>query len=193
MRAADECHPLPDQLHPCSWFSWFCSDSILQPNLQPERSMRFTTPSIASAGESVFAFEKYSFPKPDVPTPLLFRHPPLRFDSIFSNGYRSCSFSYFPKSCDFGFLIRAPHAPASFEAGCLAERRVEIDLLELPWRRRERSNPKPGSLDARLELPSCFRVIGFAGRSPEKTCAVSLAAVSECKTLSRCFGVATPS
>jgi len=23
MRAADECHPLPDQLHPCSWFSWF--------------------------------------------------------------------------------------------------------------------------------------------------------------------------
>jgi hypothetical protein len=23
MRAADECHPLPDQLHPCSRFSWF--------------------------------------------------------------------------------------------------------------------------------------------------------------------------
>jgi len=26
MRAADDCHPLPDQLHPCSWFSWFCSN-----------------------------------------------------------------------------------------------------------------------------------------------------------------------
>jgi len=25
MRAADECHPLPDQLHPCSRFSWFSS------------------------------------------------------------------------------------------------------------------------------------------------------------------------
>jgi len=42
---------------------------------EPERSMRFTTPSIASAGESVFAFEKCSFPKPDVPTPLLFSSP----------------------------------------------------------------------------------------------------------------------
>jgi len=88
----------------------------------PERSMRFTTPSIASAGESVFAFENYSFPKPDVPSPLLFRHPPLRFDSIFSNGYRSCSVFYF----------RAPREPGPFGCGCSAERRVEIDLLKAP-------------------------------------------------------------
>jgi len=43
--------------------------------------MRFTTPSIASAGESVFAFEKYSFPKPELSSPLLFSSPAsaLRF------------------------------------------------------------------------------------------------------------------
>jgi len=32
MRAADECHPLPDQLHPCSRFSWFSSIRILRLN-----------------------------------------------------------------------------------------------------------------------------------------------------------------
>jgi len=42
---------------------------------EPERSMRFTTPSIASAEDSVFAFEKYSFPKPEILSPLLFSSP----------------------------------------------------------------------------------------------------------------------
>jgi len=49
-----------------------------RPQTEPRRSMRFTTPSIASAGDPVFAFEKYSFPKPGASSPLLFRHPPLR-------------------------------------------------------------------------------------------------------------------
>lgn len=30
MRAADECHPLPDQLHPCLRFSWFSSSFSFQ-------------------------------------------------------------------------------------------------------------------------------------------------------------------
>jgi hypothetical protein len=43
--------------------------------------MRFTTPSIASAGESFFALEKCSFPKPEFPSLLLVSSPAsaLRF------------------------------------------------------------------------------------------------------------------
>jgi len=37
--------------------------------------MRFTTPSIASAGDPVFAREKCSFPRPGVPSLLSLRHP----------------------------------------------------------------------------------------------------------------------
>jgi len=171
MRAADECHPLPDQLHPCSWFSWFCSlvndfglaTNLLKPS-QPRRSMRFTTPSIASAEKPVFGSEKYSFPKPWFPSPLLFRHPPLRFDSIFSNGYRSCSFG-------------APKERESFNSRFSAERRVEIGLLMAPVK-------ETRTLQSEIRFPRCearasepFSSHRFCRRSPEKTCAISLAAV----------------
>jgi hypothetical protein len=75
MRAADECHPLPDQLHPCSSFFRFSAQSALRQFKEPKRSMRFTTPSIASAGDPVFAREKCSFPRPGVPSLLSLRHP----------------------------------------------------------------------------------------------------------------------
>lgn len=55
---------------------------------EPKRSMRFTTPSIASAGGSVFACEKYSFPQPDSPSLLLFRRPPPSLRSTFPSGCR---------------------------------------------------------------------------------------------------------
>jgi len=84
MRAADECHPLPDQLHPCSRFFRFSSIRALRLEPEPKRSMRFTTPSIASAGDPVFAISRSVRSRSlDVPSPLLFRHPPLRFAPFF--------------------------------------------------------------------------------------------------------------
>jgi len=131
---------------------------------EPERSMRFTTPSIASAEKPVFGSEKYSFPKPWFPSPLLFRHPPLRFDSIFSNGYRSCSFG-------------APKERESFNSRFSAERRVEIGLLMAPVK-------ETRTLQSEIRFPRCearafepFSSHRFCRRSPEKTCAISLAAV----------------
>jgi len=152
---------------------------------EPKRSMRFTTPSIASAGDSVFASEKYSFPKPDVPSLLLFRHPPLRRDSIFSNGYRSCCLVFQPNERQSG--------PGSFEWGAPAERRVEIGLFNAPVKetRTPQSEIRFPKCDARALEP--FSRVRFCRRSLEKTCAISLAAVFKCKTLAGCFEVATPS
>jgi hypothetical protein len=42
---------------------------------EPRRSMRFTTPSIASAGEPVFAIRELFVPEAWFPSLLLFRHP----------------------------------------------------------------------------------------------------------------------
>jgi len=132
---------------------------------EPRRSMRFTTPSIASAERPIFESEKYSFPKPWSLSPLLFRHPPLRFDSIFSNGYRSCSFG-------------APKERESFNARFSAERRTEIGLLMAPVK-------ETRTLQSEIRFPRCearalepFSSHRFCRRSPEKTCAISLAAVS---------------
>lgn len=160
---------------------------------EPRRSMRFTTPSIASAEKPVLCSEKYSFPKHWFPSPLPFRHPPLRFDSIFSNGYRSCSFG-------------APKERESFNSRFSAERRVEIVLLTAPVKETQ-------ALQSEIRFPRCearafepFSSHRFCRRSPEKTCAISLAAVSKrllsktpCPNLLRdlypsfSFGFATPS
>jgi len=143
---------------------------------EPRRSMRFTTPSIASAEKPVFGSEKYSFPKPWFPSPLLFRHPPLRFDSIFSNGYRSCSLFYF-RDLAISFLFRAPKERESFNTRFSAERRVEIGLLIAPVK-------ETRTLQSEIRFPRCearafepFSSHRFCRRSPEKTCAISLAAV----------------
>lgn len=64
MRAADECHPLPDQLHPCSPFFRFPRPSPCDAVRSRKDRCVFTTPSIASAGGPVFAREKCSFPRP---------------------------------------------------------------------------------------------------------------------------------
>jgi len=45
--------------------------------------MRFTTPSIASAGTPVFANREVFVPDAWSPSPLLFRHPPLSCASRF--------------------------------------------------------------------------------------------------------------
>jgi hypothetical protein len=55
MRAADNCHPLPDQLHPCSSFSRFPRTSPCDAVRSRKDRCVFTTPSIASAGGPVFA------------------------------------------------------------------------------------------------------------------------------------------
>lgn len=62
MRAADNCHPLPDQLHPCSSFSRFPRTSSCDAVRSREDRCVFTTPSIAFAGGPVFALENCSFP-----------------------------------------------------------------------------------------------------------------------------------
>jgi len=62
MRAADNCHPLPDQLHPCSSFPRFPRTSPCDAVRSREDRCVFTTPSIASAGGPVFTREKCSFP-----------------------------------------------------------------------------------------------------------------------------------
>jgi hypothetical protein len=174
MRAADECHPLPDQLHPCSWFSWFCSNTDLSIKIRSQedrcvsrrlrslqRGNRFLrSRSIRSRSLNSLRFS-------------CFRHPPLRFDSIFSNGYRSCSF-LFPRSCDLGF-------PKSCDFGSSAKKNVALSSHDFQLRegsrlfcsssrerRRERCNPKSGSRDPRLELSSQIQVIGFAADHPKK-------------------------
>lgn len=70
------------QIRACAQTLFFTQKS------EPKRSMRFTTPSIASAGGSVCACEKYSFPQPDSPSLLLFRRPPPSLRSTFSSGCR---------------------------------------------------------------------------------------------------------
>jgi hypothetical protein len=62
MRAADNCHPLPDQLHPCSSFFRFPRTSSCDVVRSRKDRCVFTTPSIASAGGPVFTREKCSFP-----------------------------------------------------------------------------------------------------------------------------------
>jgi len=62
MRAADNCHPLPDQLHPCSSFPRFPRTSPCDAVRSREDRCVFTTPSIAFAGGHVFAPENCSFP-----------------------------------------------------------------------------------------------------------------------------------
>lgn len=62
MRAADNCHPLPDQLHPCSSFPRFPRTSPCDAVRSREDRCVFTTPSIASAGGPVFTRENCSFP-----------------------------------------------------------------------------------------------------------------------------------
>jgi hypothetical protein len=62
MRAADNCHPLPDQLHPCSSFSRFPRPSPCDAVRSRKDRCVFTTPSIASAGGPVFTRENCSFP-----------------------------------------------------------------------------------------------------------------------------------
>jgi hypothetical protein len=44
--------------------------------------MRFTTPSIASAEKPIFANREVFVPDAWFPSPLLFRHPPLRCTSL---------------------------------------------------------------------------------------------------------------
>lgn len=63
MRAADNCHPLPDQLHPCSSFPRFPRTSPCDAVRSREDRCVFTTPSIASAGGPVFTPENCSFPR----------------------------------------------------------------------------------------------------------------------------------
>lgn len=62
MRAADNCHPLPDQLHPCSSFFRFPRTSPCDAVRSRKDRCVFTTPSIASAGGPVFTRENCSFP-----------------------------------------------------------------------------------------------------------------------------------
>lgn len=73
MRAADNCHPLPDQLHPCSSFSRFPRTSPCDAVRSRKDRCVFTTPSIASAGGPVFAHENCSFPWPGASSRLSFR------------------------------------------------------------------------------------------------------------------------
>lgn len=77
MRAADECHPLPDQLHPCSPFFRFPRTSPCDAVRSRKDRCVFTTPSIASAGGPVFAHENSSFPRPGSSSLLSFRRPLL--------------------------------------------------------------------------------------------------------------------
>lgn len=77
MRAADECHPLPDQLHPCSPFFRFPRTSPCDAVRSRKDRCVFTTPSIASAGGPVFAHENCSFPRPGSSSLLSFRRPLL--------------------------------------------------------------------------------------------------------------------
>jgi len=158
MRAAADCHPLPDQLHPCSWFSWFCSSPTLRLNSQPRRSMRFTTPSIASAGESVFAFEKYSFPKPEFPSHLLVSSPASALRFHFFEWLSKLLVSYASARRDPALSSRDFRLREGSRLFCSSSRE----------RRRERCNPKSGSGDGMLELSSLFRVIGFAADHSKK-------------------------
>jgi hypothetical protein len=162
MRAADECHPLPDQLHPCSWFSWFCSNPILRLNLQPRRSMRFTTPSIASAGESVFASEKYSFPKPEFPSRLLVSSPASALRFHFFGWLSSLFVFYFPRSCDLVFF-RTPNAPNSFELSPCGASLANQDVRLREGSRLFCSSSREGDANAAIRNQvsemrgSCFR------------------------------------
>jgi hypothetical protein len=100
MRAANECHPLPDQLHPCSWFSWFCSKLILRPvpfgnvilrsrfRSQEDRCVSRRLRSLRRGNRFLRSRRILSRSLNSLRFSC-FRHPPLRFDSIFSNGYRS--------------------------------------------------------------------------------------------------------
>lgn len=88
MRAADECHPLPDQLHPCSPFFRFPRPSPCDAVRSRKDRCVFTTPSIASAGGPVFARENYSFPRPGASSLLSFRRHSSGAGSTFSRGCR---------------------------------------------------------------------------------------------------------
>ena len=153
--------------------------------------MRFTTPSIASAGKPFFAIREVFVPEAWVPSLLLFRHPPLRFDSIFSDGYRSCLKSI-PKPCGFGFFERLPSNALSNVHFRLREgSRDWFARAPVKETRTLQSENRFPRCDARAFEPSSSHRL--CRRSLEKTCAISLAAVSKCKTLTRCFGFATPS
>jgi hypothetical protein len=105
------------------WFKDFDLATVSLEPSQPRRSMRFTTPSIASAGESVFASEKYSFPKPEFPSPLLLSSPvsALRFHPF---GWLSELSQVNSETLRFR-LFRAPSEQRSFERALPAERRIE--------------------------------------------------------------------
>lgn len=134
---------------------------------QPRRSMRFTTPSIASAGESVFAFENYSFPKPDVPSLLLFSSPAsaLRFH-LFE--WLSKLLGFNPSASRDPFRFCHSLRRDSFESGCSAERRVEIDLPEAPVKETQARQSETRFPRCVLELSRFFRAIGFTADHPKK-------------------------
>jgi len=121
MRAADDCHPLPDQLHPCSWFSWICSDS------------HFYESAAKKIDAFHDAFDRFSGRIRFGGSRSFISRGPILFASPVSSPASALRFHHFewrPKLLEV--LIRAPHAPETFESGCSAERRVEIDLPELP-------------------------------------------------------------
>jgi hypothetical protein len=62
MRAADECHPLPDQLHPCSPFFRFSSQPVLRQFKEPKRSMRFHDAFDRFRGRSCFCARELFVP-----------------------------------------------------------------------------------------------------------------------------------
>jgi len=73
MRAADNCHPLPDQLHPCSSFSRFPRTSSCDAVRSREDRCVFTTPSIAFAGGPVLLSRIVRSQEPGASSRLSFR------------------------------------------------------------------------------------------------------------------------
>lgn len=83
MRAADDCHPLPDQLHPCSSFFRFPRTSPCDVVRSRKDRCVFTTPSIASAGGPLFTHRELFVPKGSASSRLSFRRLPPPAGSTF--------------------------------------------------------------------------------------------------------------
>jgi hypothetical protein len=88
MRAADNCHPLPDQLHPCSSFFRFPRTSPCDVVRSRKDRCVFTTPSIASAGGPFFTHRELFVPEGSASSRLSFRRLPPPAGSTFSRGCR---------------------------------------------------------------------------------------------------------